>query len=367
MVIAWLMARKGLPLNEAFTFLKSRRPLVSPNEGFMQQLAMFGIFFVCSLFVLFVSSVLFVAFGLVFFFFFFFFFFFGFVCSVVCLFRCFLYDSCFRFGETLNRRPSLAQSTPSFSAHVSLGGGNAARVKSLKVQRRNSTVVLGSSRASSPPPMRRSYSRPDVLISEPNLKIGEMDAQDKSDWASLEACYGGVSVMSKFENHVPALISPHPKSAPAKFGGNDNNDDANMHKSKKEIDGDWPAGNASAEPPQPPSSAKAAGPIPKTLSPRKHKEPELRSSHGQNWNEVCRKEKKNSHNLQLMGLFIKRLKMTGRCCNGIIDSRASMTILNLITPQSVNRASSTFMDQIFTHGWKRKSRAHYNRPRFRFT
>jgi protein-tyrosine phosphatase len=39
MVIAWLMARKGLPLNDALAFLKSRRPLVSPNEGFMQQLA----------------------------------------------------------------------------------------------------------------------------------------------------------------------------------------------------------------------------------------------------------------------------------------------------------------------------------------
>lgn len=39
MVLAWLMARKGLSLEDALAFLKSRRPCVSPNDGFMQQLA----------------------------------------------------------------------------------------------------------------------------------------------------------------------------------------------------------------------------------------------------------------------------------------------------------------------------------------
>jgi protein-tyrosine phosphatase len=38
MVIAWLMARKGMHLEEALLFLRSKRPSVSPNEGFMIQL-----------------------------------------------------------------------------------------------------------------------------------------------------------------------------------------------------------------------------------------------------------------------------------------------------------------------------------------
>jgi hypothetical protein len=136
---------------------------------------------------------------------------------------------------------------------------------SLKARRRNSTALINHSPRSpvSAESLRRSYSRPDLKTanlfgktgSDAPTRDGEMDAEDKSTWAKLEARYGG-NAMDKFDNHVPALISPHPKSAPATFckeddgavassssGGNDNNAPnpvVNMHKSKKEIDGEWP-------------------------------------------------------------------------------------------------------------------------------
>lgn len=38
LVIAWLMFRQGLSLDEALSFVRKRRPIVRPNLGFMRQL-----------------------------------------------------------------------------------------------------------------------------------------------------------------------------------------------------------------------------------------------------------------------------------------------------------------------------------------
>jgi hypothetical protein len=125
----------------------------------------------------------------------------------------------------LSKRPSLAQSEPMLLPFEELGEekDRVRRLITVSARRRNSSVVLSKGRSESPPPMPmvRSRSRPDLLtgalISQPDLTMAGMDEADKATWDSLEASYGGAAAAAKFESHVPALISPHPKSAPAEF------------------------------------------------------------------------------------------------------------------------------------------------------
>lgn len=108
----------------------------------------------------------------------------------------------------------------------------------------------------------------------------EMDEADRSAWDRLNETTGGADALAKFERHMPALISAHPKSAPATLEAMP----PSLHKSKKEIDGEWPKEESAV------AVAAAAPPSPERqehqLLPHHHPMKEKRVSRGPSFVEV---------------------------------------------------------------------------------